>query len=207
MNQSPLIIIIGRQFGSGGGKIAQLLAKMFDAKLYDSEILNLAARESGYSEQMFKQNDEHKSFFTAIGATLFPLRTTVMTVRNPGQEESLFQLQSDAIRKAAKEGNCVFVGRCADYILRDSPNVVNVFVTSPLQKRLERVMERHGCDERKARKILSAKENRRMEYYNFYTGKRWGAAESYDLCVDSSVLGIEKTAELIASFVRDKMEQ
>lgn len=201
---SNLIITIGRQLGSGGGKIAKLLAEEFNCKLYDRELLNLAARESGYSEEIFEQNDEHKNFLSAIGSTIFSSRSTLFPLRNADQEVSLFQLQSDAILNAAAKGNCVFVGRCADYILREQSNVVSVFITAPLEQRLERVMKRHECDQRKAQKILSSKESQRADYYNFYTGKRWGAAESYDLCIDSSILGIEQTARFIADFIRKR---
>lgn len=202
-----LNITVGRQLGSGGGQIAKRLAEIFNCQLYDRELLNLAARESGFSADLFEHSDEQKNFLDSLGATLFSSRAAAFGSRlsnNLNSEEALFQFQSDAIRKAASQNDCVFVGRCADYILRDEPRCVNIFITAPLEQRLKRVMERHQCDEQKALKILNGKEHRRANYYNFYTGKRWGAAESYDLCIDSSILGIEGTAAFIAEFIKQK---
>ena len=119
-------------------------------------------------------------------------------------QESLFQFQSDAIRKAAQEGSCVFLGRCADYVLRDFENVVNVFVTASMDFRVELVSKVKELDAEHARKLIEHVESRRAQYYNYYTGKKWGAAESYDLCIDASILGLEETEKLIAEFIRKK---
>ena len=116
-------------------------------------------------------------------------------------QESLFQFQSDAIRKAAQEGSCVFLGRCADYVLRDFENVVNVFVTASMDFRVELVSKVKELDAEHARKLIEHVESRRAQYYNYYTGKKWGAAESYDLCIDASLLGLEETEKLIADFI------
>ena len=157
-----IIINIGRQMGSGGHDIGRMLAMDFNAKYYDRELLNLAAKESGFSTEFFERNDEKKSFLrsflhlpygTGNGSTNF--------YNNDFSQESLFKFQSDAIRKAANEGSCVFLGRCAE----------------------------HG-------------EKARAEYYNYYTGKQWGHATSYDLCIDSSQLGLLDTEKFIAEFVR-----
>ena len=119
-------------------------------------------------------------------------------------QESLFQFQSDAIQKAAKEGSCVFVGRCADYILRDFPNTVNIFITASMKYRIEQIMNKQHLDYEEARKFIESKESKRAAYYNYYTGKKWGAAESYDLCIDSSILGFVETEKIIAEFIRKR---
>ena len=119
-------------------------------------------------------------------------------------QESLFKFQSDAIQKAANEGNCVFLGRCADYILRDFENVVNIFITASMDFRVKLVSKVKELDEEHARKLIEHVEARRAQYYNYYTGKKWGAAESYDLCVDASILGLEATEKLIAEFIRQR---
>jgi cytidylate kinase len=116
----------------------------------------------------------------------------------------LFQFQSDAIRKAASEGNCVFLGRCADYILRDFDHVVNIFVTASMDFRAQIVSKVKNIDEEQARKLIERVESRRAQYYNYYTGKKWGAAESYDLCIDASILGLEATEKLIAEYIRQR---
>lgn len=119
-------------------------------------------------------------------------------------QESLFQFQSEAIKKAANEGSCVFVGRCADYVLRNLPNTVSVFVTASMDYRVQQVMNKRHLDEDAARKFIEQGESERSTYYNYYTGKKWGAAESYDLCIDSSVLGLVETEIIIAQFIKKK---
>lgn len=121
---------------------------------------------------------------------------------NKFSQESLFQFQSDAIIKAAEKGSCVFVGRCADYVLRNRKNVFNIFITADIGQRINAVCKRMDCDRATARKIITDGENSRSSYYNYYTGKRWGHGESYDLCINSSLLGPEGTAEFIAELIR-----
>lgn len=204
---NKIIINVGRQLGSGGRVVAQLLAKQFGCQFYDREILNLAAKESGFSEKFFEQNDEHKGFFRSLFHTHLPHLSDTDIHTNRFSQESLFQFQSDAIRKAASEGSCVFVGRCADYILRDMPCCTNIFITAPMEYRIAQVQARHGCDEAAARKIITDSERERASYYNYYTGKRWGDSASYHLCVDASILGQEKTAEWIGELIKRMMEE
>ena len=171
--EKKLIINVGRQLGSGGRCIAKALAEEFNCRFYDKEILNLAAKESGFSEK---------------------------------SPEGLYQFQSDVIRKTAEENlRCVFVGRTADYILRDNPNVINIFITAEINFRAKNVTERLGCTMEEAFKVIENKESERAKYYNYYTGKTWGHAESYDLCADASILGVEETKDFIAFFIRKKL--
>ena len=201
-----IIINVGRQLGSGGHDIGRMLALDFQAKYYDRELLNLAAKESGFSEKFFEQNDEKKGFLKG----LFNMQTSHVSggsmYKTNFSQESLFQFQSDAIQKAAKEGSCVFVGRCADYILRDFPNTVNIFITASMKYRIEQIMNKQHMDHEEARKFIESKESKRAAYYNYYTGKKWGAAESYDLCIDSSILGLVETEKIIAEFIRKRFE-
>ena len=201
-----IIINVGRQLGSGGHDIGRMLALDFQAKYYDKEIMNLAAKESGFCEKFFEQNDEKKGFFKG----LFNMQTSHISggsmYKTNFSQESLFQFQSDAIQKAAKEGSCVFVGRCADYVLRDFPNTVNVFITASMKYRIEQIMNKQYLDHDAARKFIEQKESDRAAYYNYYTGKKWGAAESYDLCIDSSVLGLVESEKIIAAFIRKRFQ-
>lgn len=199
-----IIINVGRQLGSGGHDIGRMLALDFNAKYYDRELLNLAAKESGFSEKIFEQNDEKKGFFKGLFNFGAPHVSNASLYKSDFSQESLFQFQSDAIRKAAKEDSCVFVGRCADYVLRDFPNVVNVFVTASIDYRVEQIMNKQHLDEEAARNFIEKRENQRAEYYNYYTGKKWGHAASYDLCIDSSILGLVETEKIIAEFIRKK---
>lgn len=200
-----IIINVGRQVGAGGQEIGRMLAQDFEAKFYDRELLNLAAKESGFSEKFFKQNDERKGFFRSLFNVQAPHLMGSGMYGSDFSQESLFKFQSDAIRKAAEEGSCVFLGRCADYILRDFENMVNVFITASMDFRAKIVSQVKGIDDEQARKLIEHVEARRAQYYNYYTGKKWGAAESYDLCVDASLLGLEETEKLIADFIRKRL--
>jgi len=204
---SNIIINIGRQVCAGGLEIGRLLADEFHAKYYDRELLNLAAKESGFSEEFFRQSDERKGFLRSFfhlpyannmgaGGSNF--------YQNNFSQEGLFKFQSDAIIKAAQEGSCVFVGRCADYVLRDFPNVVNVFITASIEARAQLFMREKNVTREEAVKRIQQVESRRASYYNYYTGKKWGYADSYDLCIDSSILGPAETTRIIAAFVRKR---
>ena len=199
-----IIINIGRQLGSGGHDIGRMLALDFQAKYYDRELLNLAAKESGLSEKIFEQNDEKKGFFRGLLNLGSPHVSSGRVYNSGVSQESLFQFQSEAIKKAANEGSCVFVGRCADYVLRNLPNTVSVFVTASMDYRVRQIMNKRHLDEDAARKFIEQGESERATYYNYYTGKKWGAAESYDLCIDSSVLGLVETEIIIAQFIKKK---
>lgn len=203
-----IIINVGRQVCAGGLEIGKLLANEFQAKYYDRELLNLAAKESGFSEEFFKQSDERKGFFRSFlhlpylnnwggGGNFY---------QNNFSQENLFKFQSDAIIKAAQEGSCVFVGRCADYVLRDFPNVVNVFITAPIESRAQLFMKEKDVTYEEAIRRIQHVESRRASYYNYYTGKQWGHAASYDFCIDSAAIGSQETARLIAEFVRKKLK-
>ena len=200
------VICIGRQLGSGGHDIARMLALDFNAKYYDRELLNLAAKESGFSEKVFEQSDEQRG----ILRSLFHLHASPVPdnnlYANNLSQESLFKFQSDAILKAASEGPCVFVGRCADYVLRDRPNVVSIFISASKRFRIDQLMAKQHIDFATARRLLAHGESKRAAYYNYYTGKKWGAAESYHLCVDASVLGLQATEKLIADFIRKRFQ-
>ena len=202
MENKHLIINVGRQLGSGGHDIARMLALDFNAKYYDKEILNLAAKESGFSEKIFEQNDEKKGFIRGLFSMTTP---HVSGAYESGfSQENLFKFQSDAIRKAAQEGSCVFVGRCADYVLRDFENVVNIFITASMHDRVEQILNKQKVTPPEAKRIILQAEGKRASYYNYYTGKKWGHAESYDLCVNTSILGMVDTEKMIAEFIRKK---
>lgn len=204
-NKDNLIICVGRQLGSGGRTIAKMLADNLGCSYYDRALLNLAAKESGFSEKFFEKNDEKKGFMDSLFQMRMPFMSDGIFYNNKLSQESLFQFQSDAIRKAAQEGRCVFVGRCADYVLRDFRHTVSVFITAGIEQRIERVRRREDCTEEEARKIIEERESCRSSYYNYYTGKAWGHSTSYDLCVNSSLLGAEGTADFIREFVRRRL--
>ena len=206
MNKQHIIICVGRQLGSGGHDIARMLALDFNAKYYDQEILNLAAKESGFSEKFFQQNDDRKGFLMGLFNLGSPHVNSGNVYNSSISQESLFKFQSDAIMKAADQGSCVFVGRCADYVLRDRDNVVDVFITASMEFRVQQIMAKQHIDKLQACKFIEQREANRAAYYNYYTGKKWGSAESYDLCIDTSVLGLQATEKFIADFIRKRFK-
>lgn len=206
MNDHHLIINIGRQIGSGGREIAQILAERLGCDFYDRRILNIAARESGFDESVFEQIDEKKGLLRSLFHLHTPFVGDDNFYTNNMSQESLFKFQSDAIRNAANSHNCIFVGRCADYILRDYPNAVSVFITADKQQRINRVAQRRECSNEEAERFINESERERARFYNYYTGKIWGHSQSYDLCISSSALGIEGSCDLIQRYIEMKRQ-
>ncbi|MCM1109564.1 MAG: cytidylate kinase-like family protein [Clostridium sp.] len=199
------VINIGRELGSGGRHIGERLAKAFNIKFYDKELLEMAAQESGFNRKFFEQTDEeHDLLKRLIGSFPF-LSGGINPYDNLLSSESLFKIQSDVIRKAADEQSCVFVGRCADYILRDNPRCVNVFISANLSDRIKRVSQLAEISENEAEKRIAEGDKRRAAYYNYYSAGEWGKASTYHLCINSSVLGVEQTTEYIREFVTRKL--
>lgn len=203
-NDNNIIINVGRQIGSGGRIIAKMLAEEFGCKFYDKELLNLAAKESGFCEKFFEQNDERKGFLKSLFHVRVPLMGESNFYKDNFSQDSLYKFQSDAIKKVADEGSCVFVGRTADYVLRDYKNTVSVFIIANIDQRIKAVCKRHNFDRATARKYIHSQEEARASYYNYYTGKTWGHSESYDLCINSSLLGLEGTELFIAEFIKKR---
>ena len=202
----PFIINIGRSLGSGGRAIGHILAKDFDIAYYDREILNLAAKESGFCAEVFERNDEKNRFLRTLGNIIPFIGGGATYYDNELSNENLFRIQSEAIRKAAADHSCIFIGRCADYVLRDNPRCVNVFITANMEDRIASVMKWNNCTAEKAQEIIEKGDSERASFYNFYSSGTWGAASTYHLCINSSVLGIEKTAVLIKNFVIQKLK-
>ena len=194
-----LIITIGRQFGSGGKDVADALGRRLGIPVYDNELITKAAQESGFSAELFVQSDEKKRFFslTSIFSSNFGGDSD-----NYMSDKNLFNIQCSTIRNIAEQGSAVIVGRCSDYVLRDSGCTLDVFLTSPEDARVARIMEREGLSKEKATALMEKKDKGRADYYNYYTFGNWGVASTYDLCLDSSILGVEGTAEFIIEYAR-----
>ena len=198
MNKN-IIITIGRQFGSGGKSVADALGAKLGIPVYDHELIIKAAQDSGFSAELFVQSDEKKRFFSL--SSIFAGSYSTDT-ENYMSDKGLFKMQCETIRKIAAEGSAIIVGRCSDYILRDMDCLLNVFLTSPAEVRTERVASRLGIGLDEAAEMLEKKDKARAEYYNYYTFGDWGVASTYDLCLDSSILGIDGTADFIIDFAR-----
>jgi cytidylate kinase len=182
--------------------VGKELARRFGMDYYDKELLDIAARESGFCTEVFERSDEHKGFFQSLFESVVPvIGHTTGFYQNQLSDESLFRIQAEAIRKAAaKLKGGVFIGRCADYVLRDYPNCLNVFISANEEDRVKRMMQRFAVDEKEAARLLRNGDSNREAYYNFYASSRWGEAKTYDLCINSSFLGIEKTIDFIEDF-------
>lgn len=193
-----IIINIGRQFGGGGLGVAYELGKKLGIPVYDKELIKKAAQDIGFSKEVFEESDEKKRLFSL--SSIFANRFS--ETENYMSDRGLFKMQSETIRNIAEQGSAVIVGRCSDYILRDMDCALNVFLTSPIEVRAARLSERLGISVEDAEKLAEEKDSKREEYYNYYTFGNWGVASTYDLCLDSSILGIEGTAEYIIDFAR-----
>lgn len=188
-----LIITIGRENGSGGRYVGEKLAKELGIKCYDKELLAETARVSGLAPQFIQENEEKKpQFFWGAGA--FYMYEQPISVQ-------LYVEQSKVIKQIADKESCVIIGRCADYVLNDYDNVINVYIHAPLDSRVERVMEREGVPEDKAKSSISKNDKARAAYYNYFTNKNWGAAKNYHLSLDTHKLGIQGAVDLIKNYV------
>lgn len=201
---TPFVINIGRSLGSGGRAIGHILAQSFGIAYYDREILLLAAKESGFCPEVFEKSDEKNRFLRTLGNIIPFIGGGDTFYHNELSNENLFRIQSNAIRKAAADHSCVFIGRCADYVLRDHPRCANIFITADMPDRVARIREVANCDKEKALEMIEKCDRQRADFYNFYSSGTWGAADTYHLCINSSVLGIEATAELIKEFITKK---
>lgn len=200
MNEN-FIITIGRQFGSGGREIGIRLSQLMNIGYYDKELMQEAAKESGIDTRFFEQADETtpRSFYHAmLGLSSFNYGNTLCN-------ETIFKLQADVIQNIARKQSCVIVGRCADYILRDNPRCISVFIHAAMNDRIARIKKYTLLSEKEAEEKAIKTDKRRASYYNFYSDKEWGVASSYDLSINSSILGTEETALLIKAFVEKRL--
>jgi cytidylate kinase len=198
MDANNIIINIGRQFGSGGKEVAMKIGEKLGINVYDNELISKAAEESGFSKELFERSDERRSMFNIssfFGAGRFG------SAQNYVGDNELFKIQSEVIRGIAEKGSAIFVGRCSNYILRDL-KCLDAFISAPIEERVKRVIERTGLEEEAAIARIERQDRTRQTYYNFFTFGNWGAASDYDLCVDSSILGIDGTADFIIDFGR-----
>jgi cytidylate kinase len=202
MNKN-VVITIGRQFGSGGRYVGRLLAEKLGVPFYDKELLSEAAKNSGICEEIFEEHDEKPT-----RSLLFSLVTGMQSHMAAGNfymdmplNHKIFLAQFDAIRRIAGEGSCVIVGRCADYVLRENPDAVSIFVKGDMESKIARAVKYYGIEEDKAEERIRKADKQRASYYNYYATATWGDVDNYDLVVDTGVLGVEGAVELIAKFL------
>ena len=197
------IITIGREFGSAGREIGYKVAEAFGIKLYDKEMLARAAKESGICEEIFESHDEKptNSFLYSLVMDTYSMGYSGNTYTDMPINHKVFLAQFDAIKKIANEGPCILVGRCADYALESYSNVVSVFIHADMDARIRRIARIYDVTDAKAKDMIIKTDKKRASYYNYYTNKKWSNADSYELCLNSSELGIEGTAKIIEEYV------
>ena len=198
-----IVITIGRQFGSGGRYVGRLLAEKLGVPFYDKERLSEAAKTSGICEEILEEHDEKPT-----RSLLFSLVTGMQSLMSSGAfymdmplNHKIFLAQFDAIRRIAEEGPCVIVGRCADYVLRENPDAVSVFVKADMASKVDRAVKYYGIEADKAEDRIRKADKQRASYYNYYATATWGDVDNYDLVVDTGALGVEGAVELIAKFL------
>ncbi len=190
------IITIGRQYGSGGREIGSKLAEAYGVNYYDKELLAAASEKSGIAVDVFEKHDEKY-----ISSFLYSLVAGAYGENGLPMDHKIFLEQLRTIKEIADKGPCVIIGRCADYALRDYDNVINIYLHGDVEKRVARAAEAYGVDKNKAAEVVVKTDKQRASYYNFYTGRKWGDIQNYDLTIDSTMLGIESTVKLIMDFV------
>lgn len=197
------IITISRQYGSGGRDIGALVAKQLDIPFYDNALIQLASEESGLSTEHFRDYDKYANnsfLYSLVRGFQYHQHTTGVW----SLEDSIYMTQAKVIRDIAEKGPCVIIGRCADYILADNPDLVKVFIYGSFDFRKKRAIDVYGIAPEKADEKVRSSDKRRQNYYNYHADSKWGDAQNYNLCIDSSFCGIEKTADLICNFITNK---
>ena len=204
------VITIGRQYGSGGREIGRLVADALGIKYYDKELLMESSKASGVKPEVFEAADERTpSFFSNIWSFNLGFKTgSYLLGSSPNSDEKIYAAQSNVMKTLAQNSSCLIVGRSADYVLRNHPGLISIFIHSSIEDRILRIMNRRGINSaEKAREIAEKKDKLRASYYNFYTDKVWGDAAGYDLSIDSSKLPADAVADFIVSYVKARLAQ
>lgn len=193
------VITIARQYGSGGHEVGERIAQELNIPFYDKSLIAMAAKKSGFSEEVFADVDEKATssllYSMVMGSYAYGGR--IAGVNEMPINDKLFIIQADIIKKAAADGPCIIIGRCADYILRDLDYCLNVFVHADKEKRIERIVGKSLCEAKKAPDFITKKDKQRANYYNFYSNNKWDDVSNYDLTVDTGKFGIDNTVSLI----------
>lgn len=196
------IYTIGRQFGSGGRHVGKALAERLGIPYYDKELLAMAAKDSGFSEELFHSADEKpaSSLLYSLVMGNYPMSSGTLGFNEMPLNDQLFLIQSNTIRKVAKKGSCIIIGRCADYILKGNPDLISIFIHAPLEARVKRAVECYEVPADRAEEVCLKNDKSRANFYNYYSDQKWGMCRTYSLSLDSSLLGIEGCVDEIIRF-------
>lgn len=203
-----IIVTIARQYGSGGKTIGAMLAKDLGINCYSREILKMASEESGINEMLFGQTDEKLKLSSWFKPLKRPYEGELIPPESSGfvSDENLFNYQAKVIKDLAESESCVIVGRCADYVLRNYPNVMSVFIHADKDFCMERALERNSMTRKEMEKFIAKTDKYRGDFYKYYTGREWTDARNYHLCLDSGKLGFEKCVEEIKAYMKIRFE-
>ena len=208
MNEK-FIITISRQYGSGGRLIAKKVAEKHGIDCYDKELIRLAAKESGMSEKVFESMDEKPTnsllYSLAMGAYAMDGQYVYWNDVAVPLTDKVYQIQTDLIKKLASEKSGVFVGRCADYVLRDYPNCLKVFISDSHENRVNRIVNEYGAEAKKVDDLINKTDKKRSNYYGFHTNLTWGDCSNYDICVKTGSFGMDEAAEMIIDALELKL--
>lgn len=197
------VYTIGREFGSGGREVGEKLAAKLGIKLYDKELLQQAAKDSGFCEEIFENHDEKPTnsfLYSLVMDTYSVSGYSAAPFLDMPLNHKVFLAQFETIKKIAEKESCVIVGRCADYALSDNPDCINIFIHADLDVRIKNVSRNLNITENKARDIINKTDKQRASYYNYYTSKKWGDSKSYNLSLDAGKLGTDNCVEMILKF-------
>lgn len=201
------VITIARGYGSGGKTIGKMLSEKLDIPFYDRELLRMASDDSGIHERLFGQADERikpglrKPFGKVYKGDLLPPESDDFV-----SDDNLFNYQAKIIKELADTRSCVIVGRCADFILQDRPNVVKLFVHAPFESCVKTVMDMYALPQKEAEKKIQDTDRHRSAYYKYYTGRNWDNAQNYDLCLNSAELGFDKCVEIVEAYMNIRFQ-
>ncbi len=198
-----VVLTFARQFGSGGHEIAEKTAELLNIPFYDKELIAIAAKESGFSKELFETIDERpvSSLLYSLVMDIQAGNSAYFRYGDGAKADHIFRAQSGVMKRLSEEGPCIMVGRCADYILRDLPNLVTVFIHAGIDFRCQRIMERCDLTEKAALDLIHKTDKRRGAFYNFYTNRSWGSVENYNISIDTEKIGIDNAAKLIVDYV------
>ncbi len=199
------VITIARQFGSGGHEVGEKIAQKLNVPFYDKALIAMAAKQSGLSEEVFADADEKATsslLYSMVMGSYGAFGGRIPGLNEMPINDKLFIIQSDIIKKAAAEGPCVVIGRCADYILREHPNCLNVFIHADKAARVDRIVRKNLSEPKKAPDFISKKDKQRANYYNFYSNNRWDDLNNYDLTIDTSKFTVDQAVELVLDAAR-----
>lgn len=203
MTERNIVLTISREAYCGGDELAKDLADALGLKYYDREIITLASEKSGIHEDHFDSAEKKptNSILYSVVMSMYSPRGAYVKLDDVFTDDKIYKTQAEIIRDMAKEGNCLFVGRCSDYILRHNENCVNIFLRGDTEDRVKRAMETEGIPEAEAKKLVSRSDKKRKSYYNYYTNREWGALTNYDLMLNLSKLTEKEAIEIITNYI------